>query len=131
MSEALRILIVEDEELLLSFLRMALERAGVKTMGAASGAEALRLLEQETFGGVVSDLRMPGRIGGGEIFDWIRQNRPYLSSSFLFITGSTGDPYAVETRERTGAPFIEKPFRIGVLAEFVRKIAVPGGQPSV
>jgi DNA-binding NtrC family response regulator len=131
MSEALRILIVEDEELLLSFLRMALERAGVKTMGAASGAEALRLLEQETFGGVVSDLRMPGRIGGGEIFDWIRQNRPQLSSSFLFITGNAGDPYAIETRESTGAPFIQKPFRIALLLELIRRIMVPGGQPNV
>ena len=80
MSEALPVLVVEDEELLLSFLKTALERGGVKVVGATSGSEALSLLENGEFAGVVSDLRMPGKIGGGEIFDWVRQNRPELSS---------------------------------------------------
>lgn len=127
MREALPVLVVEDEELLLSFLQTALERGGVKTVGSASGAEALRLLEHGEFAGVVSDLRMPGGIGGGEIFDWIRQYRPELSSSFLFITGDAGDPYAVEVRNRTGALFLEKPFRIALLIELTRKITSRAG----
>ncbi len=59
---------------------------------------------------------MPGGIGGAEIFDWVKKNRPELSSRFLFITGNASDPYAVEVRERTGALFIEKPFRIALTA---------------
>jgi FixJ family two-component response regulator len=70
---------------------------------------------------------MPGGIGGGEIFDWIRQYRPELSSSFLFITGDAGDPYAVEVRNRTGALFLEKPFRIALLIELTRKITSRAG----
>ena len=98
MSESLPVLVVEDEELLLSFLKTALERGGVKVVGATSGAEALGLLEQEEFAGVVSDLRMPGGIGGAEIFDWVRQNRPELSARFLFITGN------VRRSLRAGSP---------------------------
>ncbi len=127
MSEVLPVLVVEDEELLLSFLKTALERGGVKVVGAASGSEALGLLERGEFAGVVSDLRMPGRIGGAEIFDWVRQNRPALSSRFLFITGNVSDPYAIETRERTGALFIEKPFRIALLIELINKITARDG----
>jgi DNA-binding NtrC family response regulator len=131
MSEPLPVLLVEDEELLLSFLMTALERGGVKVIGAASGSEALGLLERAEYAGVISDLRMPGQIGGAEIFDWVKENRPELSSCFLFITGNTSDPYAIEIRERTGALFIEKPFRIGLLLEMISKITSPRGQTHV
>jgi two-component system NtrC family sensor kinase len=131
MSETLPVLIVEDEEVLLSFLRTALERGGVNAVGAASGAEALDLLAKEKFAGVVSDLRMPGGIGGAEIFDWVKQNQPELASRFLFITGNVSDDYAMETRERTGALFIEKPFRIALLIELIKKISSPNEPVNV
>jgi len=125
MSESLPVLLVEDEEILLSFLKTALERGGVKIAGATSGSEALSLLEHGEYAGVVSDLRMPGGIGGAEIFDWVQKNRPALSSRFLFITGNASDPYAAAIRERTGALFIEKPFRIALLLEMIGKITSP------
>jgi DNA-binding NtrC family response regulator len=122
MSELLPVLVVEDEELLLSFLTTAVERGGVKAVGAASGREALGLLQHGEFSAIVSDLRMPGGIGGAEIYDWVGQNRPELSSRFLFISGNIHDPLAQQTRERTGALFIEKPFRIAHLLELIKKI---------
>ena len=126
MSEALPVLVVEDEEVLLSFLQTALARGGVRVVGATSGAEALSLLEQGVFAGVVSDLRMPGGIGGGEIFDWVRQNRPELAARFLFITGDVDDPYAIELQKRSGALLIEKPFRIALLIELIGRITAQG-----
>ncbi len=127
MSKLLPVLLVEDEELLLSFLKTALERAGIRVAGATSGSEALSLLASGGFAGIVSDLRMPGEIGGAEIFDWVQQNRPELSSRFLFITGNSGDPYALEVQQRTGALFIEKPFRIASLLEMIGRITAPQG----
>jgi DNA-binding NtrC family response regulator len=122
MSEMLPVLVVEDEELLLSFLTTAVERGGVKAVGAASGREALGLLEHGEFSAIVSDLRMPGGIGGAEIYDWVGQNRPELASRFLFISGNVQDPLALEIRKRTGALFIEKPFRIAQLLELITRI---------
>ena len=122
MNKSLPVLVVEDEELLLSFLMTAVERGGVKAVGAASGREALELLERGEFSVIVSDLRMPGGIGGSEIFDWVGQNRPELASRFLFISGNIQDPLALETKERTGALFIEKPFRIAQLLELINKL---------
>lgn len=123
MSEALPILIVEDEEFLLSFLKTALERSGMKVVGAPSGTDALALLEHGVFSAVVSDLRMPGGIGGAEIYDWVQQNRPELSPRFVFITGNASDSYASDLRDRTGAAFIEKPFRIALLTELLKNVA--------
>ncbi len=48
MSESLPVLLVEDEEILLSFLKTALERGGVKVAGAASGSEALSCWRAES-----------------------------------------------------------------------------------
>jgi DNA-binding NtrC family response regulator len=123
MSESLPILVVEDEEFLLSFLKTALERGGMKVVGAPSGSVALGLLERGVFAAVVSDLRMPGGIGGAEIYDWVHQNRPELSPRFVFITGNASDNYASDVRDRTGAAFIEKPFRIALLMELIKNVA--------
>jgi len=122
MTESLPVLVVEDEEILLAFLKTALERGGLKIVAASSGAEALGLLARVNFAGVVSDLKIPGEIGGAEIFDWVHENRPELSPCFLFITGNVTDPYAVAVQKRTGALFIEKPFRIALLIELIKKI---------
>jgi CheY-like chemotaxis protein len=122
MSESLPVLVVEDEELLLSFLKTALERGGVNVVGVTTGAEALNALEHAEFSGIVSDLRLPGGIGGAEIFDWVQQNRPKLAPRFLFMTGNVSDTYADEVRLRTGALFIEKPFRIALLIQLINRI---------
>ena len=126
MSESLRVLLVDDEELLLSFLKTALERGGLRVAAAASGREALELLERGEFAGIVSDLRMDGGIGGAEIFDWVCEHRPELASRFLFITGNVSDPHAISVRERTNALFIEKPFRIARLLELIHRILSSG-----
>jgi CheY-like chemotaxis protein len=124
-NELLPVLVVDDEELLLCIIKATVERTGAKVVGATSGREALGLLEHGQFSAIVSDLRMPGGIGGAEIFDWVGLYRPELVSRFLFISGDAHDPYAMETKERTGALFIEKPFRIAQLAELIKTITSP------
>ncbi len=107
---ALPVLVIEDEKFLLSYFQAALMRIGVKSAGATSGGEAL----------------LPGGIDGAEIFDWVRRNRPPLAQRFMFITGDLQSPYAAEVRERTGATFLEKPFRVAQLLEILGKIMSRG-----
>lgn len=126
MDDAGPVLVVEDEEVLLSFLKTALERGGIKVVGAESGEVALAILAKREISGIVSDLVMPGEIGGAEIFDWVSENRPELASRFLFITGNVMDDYAIAVRERTGALFIQKPFRISLLIGLIQKITSLG-----
>ena len=123
---SLPVLVIEDEKFLLSYFQAALHRAGVKSVGATSGGEALALLERGEFAAVVSDLQLPGGAGGAEIFDWVRRNRPQLVQRFLFITGDLQSPHAAEVRERTGASFLEKPFRVAQLLESLKKILSRG-----
>ena len=122
----LPVLVIEDEKFLLSYFQAALKRGGVKSVGATSGGEALELLRSGEFAAVISDLQLPDGADGAEIFDWVRHNRPQLARHFMFITGDLQSSYAAEVRERTGATFLEKPFRMAQLLESVREIMARG-----
>jgi DNA-binding NtrC family response regulator len=122
----LPVLVIEDEKFLLSYFQSALQRGGLKSVGATTGGEALDLLERGHFAAVISDLRLPGGVDGAQIFDWVCRNRPQLARRFLFITGDLQSSYALEVRERTGAIFLQKPFRVAQLLETVKAILSPG-----
>jgi DNA-binding response OmpR family regulator len=113
------LLVIEDESAVMSFLRAALERNGYEIVAAASGAEGLRLLQTGTYSGVISDMRTPGGISGADVHAWIGAHRPELLHRILFITGDTVNQETMEILEKTGAPCIEKPFRVAQLLKSV------------
>ena len=118
----LPILIIEDEPSVMSFVKTALERAGYEVVAATSGAEALPLLEEADFKGVVSDMRTPVGVDGADVHAWLAKNRPNLVSRLIFITGDIVNEETAKTLAKTGAPCVEKPFRIQQLMEVVRKV---------
>jgi len=114
------LLVIEDESAVMSFLRAALERNGYQIVGATSGAEGLRLLEHGNYMGVISDMRTPGGVTGADVHEWIRTNRPELLHRILFITGDTVNQETMAILEKTGAPCIEKPFRVSQLLKSIK-----------
>ena len=120
--EKLPLLIIEDEPSVQVFLRTALERDGFRTVVAASGTEGLRLLQQQNFGGVISDMRTPGSVNGGDVHSWLASNRPELVSKMLFITGDIVNEETTEILRKTGVPCIEKPFRVHELLAAVKQV---------
>jgi DNA-binding response OmpR family regulator len=54
-----RILIVEDDEAVRSFLRLALEAVGYDVVEATNGLEGLARYHQTTIGLIITDLEMP------------------------------------------------------------------------
>ena len=119
---ALPVLLVEDEPAVMSFVKTALERAGYHVATANSGAEALPMLERGDFLGVVSDMRTPGGVDGADVHAWLVTNRPNLVSKLIFITGDIVNEETAQTLIKTGAPCVEKPFRISQLMEVVKKV---------
>ncbi len=117
----LPLLLIEDEPSVMAYVRAALERSGYPVVAANSGAEALRLLAEGVFLGVVSDMRTPGGVDGADVHAWIAGNRPELASRLVFITGDIANEETVATLQKTGAPCVEKPFRVQQLLEVVEK----------
>jgi CheY-like chemotaxis protein len=106
------VLLIEDEPAVMALVRAVLEGYGYSVVPTESGAEALRLLEDGNFHGVISDMRTPGGVDGAQVFAWIASHRPELASRVVFITGDMANEETAATLRRTGAPCVEKPFRV-------------------
>jgi Response regulator containing CheY-like receiver, AAA-type ATPase, and DNA-binding domains len=113
------ILLIEDEPSVTAFVRAALERRGYTVIPATSGAEGLARLAEASFGGVISDIRMPGAVNGAEVHDWIRVHRPELRQRVILISGDTANSKTQALLAGSGIPCIEKPFRVQQLISVV------------
>ena len=117
----LPVLLIEDEPAVMSYVQAALERSGYPVICCDSGVEALRLLERGSFLGVVSDMRTPGGVDGGQVHAWIARHRPDLATRVVFITGDIANEETVATLKETGAPCVEKPFRVQQFIDVIVK----------
>lgn len=115
------VLLIEDEPAVMEFVRSALERNGYKVVCAESGADALQLLADGEYQGIVSDMRTPGGVDGAQVHAWIVEHRPELASKLVFITGDIANEETAATLRRTGAPCVEKPFRVQQFIAVVEK----------
>jgi two-component system NtrC family sensor kinase len=106
------VLLIEDEPAVMALVRAVLEGYGYTVVPTESGAGALRLLEDGNFHGVISDMRTPGGVDGAQVYAWIASHRPELASRVVFITGDMANEETAATLRRTGAPCVEKPFRV-------------------
>lgn len=120
---SLRILAIDDELPLLNLLTRVLGRKGHIVETVPDGTAAWHKLTSQTYDLVISDILMPG-IFGPELYQRIIQETPHLKDRFIFITGNTVD---VETRlflEKSGLPWLSKPFLPGDLEKAVTDIAI-------
>jgi DNA-binding NtrC family response regulator len=117
----LPVLLIEDEPSIMALVRATLERNGYEVVCIESGAEALRLLENGRFLGVVSDMRTPGGVDGAQVHTWISANRPDLIDRVIIITGDYANEETVSTLRKIGALYLEKPFRVQDLISAVEK----------
>ncbi len=118
----LPVLLVEDEPSVMAYVRTALERDGYAVECATTGEIAMQVVQSREFLGVVSDMRTPGSVNGADLYEWLRQHQPELSLRMLFITGDTVNEETAEALDRTGVPFIEKPFRVQQLLDMVKRV---------
>jgi DNA-binding NtrC family response regulator len=115
------ILLIEDEPSVRAFVRSALERRGYSVVQASSGAEGLEQLGSAQYGGVISDIRMPGTINGADVHQWIQKHRPELATRIILISGDTANSETQSLLRNSDTPFIEKPFRVQQLISIVEK----------
>src|SRR6266545_5152533 len=119
--KALPLLVIEDEPSVMSYIKVALERRGYTVCGAKCGADALELLAEYEFAGIISDMRTPGGVDGADVHRWLELHKPEMAARLIFITGDTVNDETAATLRRTGAPYIEKPFRVHQLIDMVEQ----------
>jgi DNA-binding response OmpR family regulator/GGDEF domain-containing protein len=114
-----RILAVDDQRYFRELVEGLLQDEGFEVRTAASGDEALRILEHEDFEIIVTDLVMPG-IDGAELVHRIKKRRP--EQEIVVVSGVVDAQAAVQAMKLGAADYIRKPFESSDLTEVIEKI---------
>jgi len=104
-----RVLIVDDEEELVSTLVERMELRGLEAVGVTTGHEAVGLIERELFDVVVLDVKMPGE-DGVEIMKRIKQIRSNIP--VILLTGHMSIEASEEGLKAGAIDYIIKPINI-------------------
>lgn len=102
-----RLLVIDDEDIVLLSCRRALSPQGYEVKAVNSGEQALSLLEKEEFDVVMTDLKMPD-MDGIELLRRIKAQWPEIE--VIIITGYQTVETASDARKLGAFDYIEKPF---------------------
>jgi len=107
-----RLLVVDDEESLMTALRNTLREEGYRVTGVASGAEALAALRQGEFDLILTDLVMPKMDGIALLKDAFAIDPGLVA---IIMTGHGSIRTAVEAMRTGAVDYVLKPIRLHAL----------------
>ncbi len=108
-----KILIVDDEEIIVRLLSMSLRSDGYETVTAYSGEEGLAVFQSENPDIVVTDIKMPG-MDGLELLKKIKELDP--EKEVIIVTGHGDIDSTIIALQYGASDFINKPVRDEALA---------------
>jgi DNA-binding NtrC family response regulator len=108
-------LIVDDEPSLRIYLRLLLQRKGIRSLEAENAVEALRILDKlsQEINLLITDIQMPGDIDGLDLAYSVQN----LSCSVILISG-TAD------KAPEGFIFVRKPFTTDAILSAIDKAMI-------
>ena len=115
--DASPILVVEDDDLVRSFLCRALAGVAGDVESCATGTEALRAVRRRRFGAVLLDGLLPD-IHGVELAKKVIDTPKAASTGICFVSGSLRYPFAM----RSGISALPKPLRLRELLDAVETL---------
>jgi DNA-binding NtrC family response regulator len=102
-----KILVIDDEDIVLISCYRALTPEGYDVKTAKNGADGLKMLEAEPFNLVLADIKMPD-MDGIEVLRRIKEGWP--ETEVIMITGYGTVSTAVAAMKLGAFDYIEKPF---------------------
>jgi len=115
------VLVVDDEPSMRLLARINLEFEGFRVREAASGEEAIAILETDEPAVVLLDIGMKG-IDGWAVVDWL-EARGRLVELSVIVVSAHASGHMIELARKKGLRYIKKPFRIDQLIEAVTEAA--------
>jgi len=115
-----RVLVIDDEEMILDFLVEVLHADGFDVDTAADGEAALKRLRQKQYDLALCDWKMPG-LNGQKLFERVKTEDPSAAKRFVFMTGDIINEQAEAFLKENRRVCLCKPFSV---AEFRSALAV-------
>jgi DNA-binding response OmpR family regulator len=118
--EPFSILVVDDEEVIRSLLRLTLVREGYDVSEAESGEEALDLLQKRSVDLIILDVMMPG-LDGFDVCRQIRQQSPAAAAPVLMLSARKDARARQRSKEAGANAYLTKPVKTAELLWHVRR----------
>jgi len=118
MDDNFKILIVDDEPVVIKSAERVLTTEGYNIESAVSGKEAISMMEQNTYNLVLTDLKMP-EMDGITLIKWIKQKKP--ETGIVIITGYPSQETIKEALELGIIDYVPKPFTPSVLTDVTHR----------
>jgi len=120
----MRILVVDDDPLIVEILSMSIRLSGHDADEASDGLEAIDRVRSSRYDAVITDANMP-RLDGPGLCRFLKAEFPGIP-----IVGMSGDPYFLRLLEDAGADScLPKPFGMDELESALERVigSLPGG----
>lgn len=120
-----KLLVVDDNEVILKTISVKLKRAGYEIFTALDGAEAVALVRKEKPDLVVLDISFPPDLGGVpwdgfRIMEWLHRVDETKKIPIIVITGGAGDKDKERALAAGAVAFLYKPLDHDELLKLVR-----------
>jgi CheY-like chemotaxis protein len=121
---AKKILVIDDEELIIKSLKKLLEKNGFTVFVAKKGQDALVMIEEEDFDLIIVDIRMPGMNGveTTQSIYKILEKKKHKKLPTIFITGYVDEGIEKEAKALKPVAYIYKPFDIPELVDKIKEV---------
>jgi DNA-binding response OmpR family regulator len=123
-TETKKILIVDDEPVVLAALSCNLRSRGVEVVTASRLESAEAALDKYFFDLVIADIRMSGILGveGLELLSYVKKHAP--KTKVIILSGSGSDDLRMQAMERGADHFCTKPLNIMEMMGRVRELGI-------
>jgi DNA-binding NtrC family response regulator len=118
MKDAIKVMVVDDDDTGREALSMLLRSAGYEVTSAATGLGAMDLIDREQYQVIVSDLFMPDR-SGLDILQYVQKKTP--ATEVIVVTGHASAQTAVRAMKEGAFDYITKPIDFDELKIVVLK----------
>ena len=118
MADNIKILVVDDEPIVIRSAKRILGAEGYDVEGASGGREAILMMEQKNYNLVLTDLKMP-EVDGITLMRWIRKSRP--ETGIVVITGYPSQETIKDALELGIIDYVQKPFTPAVLLDVTHR----------
>lgn len=112
------VLVIEDEQAVLSNIVEILESGGFRTIGAKEGTTGVQLAKKEQPDLILCDIMMPG-LDGYQVLEALRQEIETATIPFIFLTAKADKPDLRQGMNLGADDYITKPFRRNELLDAV------------
>ncbi len=127
--EPTRILVIDDDELVLTIVRKLLEAEMFTVDVSLSAREAINRLPDNYYSAILCDMWMPG-MTGKDFYHQVRKEFPEYQGRIIFLTGDIASEATWDFIEQRRLPYVLKPVNVSELRRKLQEVVGEWSAPA-